>query len=102
MSEENIVPMEDSSEESENLELQEKVANALGTKIIDLVRGSVKDAQLHPRPASLLLADVAAMHCSPGGYAGVAIYLEAMARHCRAEAEHQQSKEEESKEEEKN
>ncbi len=79
----------DTTNSQEDMEHQEKIANDLGTKIIDLARASVREDNLHPIHASLLLADIAAMFCAPGGHAGVAIFCEAMARHCREEAEGQ-------------
>jgi len=89
MSEEKIIPIEKENEDNGNLsvEEQEEIANKLGVEIMSKVRGAVNDSGLHPMTASLLLADIAAMLCAPGGHAGVAIYMEAMARYCREEAE---------------
>ena len=86
-----VVQMEnpDAKNSQEEMEHQEKVANDLGTKIVEQVRASVREDDLHPIHASLLLADIAAMFCAPGGHAGVAIFCEAMARHCREEVEGQ-------------
>ena len=92
MSEEKIIPIDKENEDNGKIsvEEQEEIANKLGAEIMEKVRGTVTDSGLHPLTASLLLADIAAMLCAPGGHAGVAIYMEAMARHCREEAEHQQ------------
>ena len=91
MSEEKIIPIEKENEDNGKLsvEEQEEIANKLGAEIMEKVRETVNNNGLHPLTASLLLADIAAMLCAPGGHAGVAIYMEAMARHCRAEAEQQ-------------
>jgi hypothetical protein len=91
MSEEKIVPIDKGAEDNGKLSIeeQEEVANKLGTEIMLMVRETVKDKGLHPMTASLLMADIAAVFCAPGGHAGVAIYLEALARHCREEAEYQ-------------
>ena len=91
MSEEKIVPIDKENEDNGKLSIeeQEDVANKLGTEIMQMVRKTVNDNGLHPMTASLLMADIAAVFCAPGGHAGVAIYLEALARHCREEAEFQ-------------
>ena len=92
MSEEKIIPIDKETKDNGELSIeeQEEVANKLGTEIMMMVRGAVNEKGLHPMTASLLMADIAAVFCAPGGHAGVAIYMEALARHCREEAEHQQ------------
>jgi hypothetical protein len=93
MSEDKIIPMDDKTEDkteasdswignNSNIEEQEELANEVGSKIMELLADKIEKGA-HPAAMAMLMADVAATVCIPGGLAGVAIMSGAITRHCK-------------------